>query len=97
MQYGMIISMPSPCYCLSFLHPTEPSMQDTYMPYLFLQMNRLPMEALESFNHGNFVAKLTSGTFNSVWMDCVLEATENKSPKIIRWNQWPYLPKQCTY
>ena len=44
-------------------------------------MNRLPTEAKESFNHGHFVAKLTPGTFNSVWMDYVLEATENKALK----------------
>lgn len=50
-----------------------------YMPYMFLQMNRLPKQALESFSHGSFVAKLTDGTFNSVWIDYVLEATENKA------------------
>ena len=50
-----------------------------YMPYLFLLMMRLPAE--ESFNHRHFVAKLTPSTFNSVWMDYVLEATENKALK----------------
>ena len=52
-----------------------------FMPYLFLKINRLPAEGQESFNHGHFVAKLTPGTFNSVWMDDVLEATENKALK----------------
>ena len=33
------------------------------------------------FIHGHFVAKLTPGTFNSVWMDYVLEATENNALK----------------
>ena len=80
MQYGMLISMQSPCYCLSFFASNR-TIYASYMPYLFLQMNRLPKEALESFNHGNFVAKLTLGTFNSVWMDYVLEATENKALK----------------
>ena len=52
-----------------------------YMPYLFLQMNRLPAGAQESFHHGHFVTKLTPGTVNSVWMDYVFEATENKALK----------------
>ena len=52
-----------------------------YMPYHFLEMIRLPAEEQGSFNHGHFAAKLTPGTFNSVWMDYVLEATENKAHK----------------
>ena len=66
---------------LPFLFASNRTIYARYMPYLFLQMNRLPKEALESFNQGNFVAKLTPGTFNSVWMDYVLEATENKALK----------------
>ena len=51
------------------------------MAYLFLKMKGLPTEKCNNFNHGHFVAKLTPGTFNSVWMDYVLEATENKALK----------------
>ena len=55
------------------------------MPYLFLKMNRLPAEAQESFNHGHFIAKLTPGTFNLVWMDYVY------GPYFIWWTHWSYL------
>lgn len=51
------------------------------MTYQLLQMSRIPPDLLESFHNGHFVAKLTNGTFNSVWIDYVLEATENKSLK----------------
>ena len=44
-------------------------------------MNRLPKGVQEIFCHGYFVAKLTPGIFNSIWMDYVLEATENKALK----------------
>ena len=66
---------------LPFFFASNRTIYARYMPYLFLKMNRLPTEAQESFNHGHFVAKLTPGTFNSVWMDYVLEATENKALK----------------
>jgi len=51
------------------------------MTYLVLQMQRIPSDLLESFQNGHFVAKLTNGTFNSVWIDYVLEVTENKALK----------------
>lgn len=66
---------------LPFFFASNRTVYSRYMPYLFLQMSRLPKEVQESFRHGHFVAKLTPGTFNSVWMDYVLEATENKALK----------------
>ena len=51
------------------------------MPFMTLQMSRLPGEIQKSFNDGQFVAKLTRGKFNSVWIDYVLEVTENKALK----------------
>ncbi len=44
-------------------------------------MNRLPDEILRKFQEGQFVTKLTSGKFNSVWLDYTIEATENKALK----------------
>ena len=81
MLYGMLINLPSHSCFLSFVHPTEQYMQCTCLNYLFLKMICLPAEAQERFNHGNFVAKLTPGSFNSVLMDYVLEAMENKALK----------------
>ena len=48
---------------------------------MVLNMNRLPKQALDGFNSGLFVAKLANGSFNSVWIDYVLEVTENKALK----------------
>ena len=66
---------------LPFFFASNRTTYARYMPYMFLHMSRLPAEVQESFHHGHFVAKLTPGTFNSVWMDYVLEATENKALK----------------
>lgn len=52
-----------------------------YLPVALLAANRLPTEVMEAFEHGNFVAKLSRGRFNAVWMDYTLEATENKALK----------------
>ena len=51
------------------------------MPYMVLRMNRLPDALTESFQKGKFVAKLSKGAFNCVWIDYVLEVTQNKSLK----------------
>lgn len=48
---------------------------------MVLQMNRLPDSLSDSFQKGKFVAKLTDGAFNCVWIDYVLEVTENKALK----------------
>jgi len=42
------------------------------MPYMVLRMNRLPDALTESFQKGKFVAKLSNGAFNCVWIDYVL-------------------------
>ncbi len=52
-----------------------------YLTVNILLMNRLPADVLTQFQDGNFVAKLTSGRFNSVWLDYTIEATENKALK----------------
>ena len=44
-------------------------------------MSRLPGEVQQVFNDEHFVAKLTNGKSNSVWIDNVLEVTENKALK----------------
>ena len=49
------------------------------MSYLTLQMKQLPNDVNQGFHNGLFVSKLREGNFNSVWIDFVLEATENKA------------------
>ena len=44
-------------------------------------MHRLPPEVLEAYKDGQFVAKLSHGKFNDVWMDYTIEATENNALK----------------
>ena len=44
-------------------------------------MNRLPDDVLAAFEQGDFVAKLSQGQFNGVWINYSLEATENKALK----------------
>ena len=51
------------------------------MPYMVLQMNRLPVDIIACFNKGQFVSKLTAAFFNAVWYDYVLGVTENKALK----------------
>jgi len=75
------------CYCytkaklLPFLFLSNRTVYSRFMPFMELQSSRLPTDLLESFKEGNFVAKLTNGSFNSVWYDYILEVTENKSLK----------------
>ena len=52
-----------------------------YMPYLLMAMKRLPKEISDAFMQQGFVAKLSQGRFNGVWIDNALEATENKDLK----------------
>ena len=66
---------------LPFFFASNRSVYARYMTYIVLSMSRLPDRACESFSKGHFVAKLTDGTFNSVWMDYILEVTENKALK----------------
>ena len=66
---------------LPFLFSSNRSVYSRYMPYMVLQMNRLPDDIVTSFNKGQFVSKLTAGCFNAVWYDYVLEVTENKALK----------------
>ena len=66
---------------LPFFFAANRSTYARYMTYMLLSENRLPEKVIRSFSNGNFVAKLTDGTFNGVWLDYVLEVTENKSLK----------------
>ena len=51
------------------------------MCYLTLQIKELPNDVNQGFHNGLFVSKLREGNFNSVWIDYVLGATENKALK----------------
>ena len=53
----------------------------SYMPLLLILMNRLPKEVMESFTQKGFIAKLSDGRFNGVWIDYALETTQNKALK----------------
>ena len=66
---------------LPFFFASNRTVYARYMPYLTLQMSRLPEEIQKTFQDGQFVAKLTNDKFNSVWIDYVLEVTENKALK----------------
>ena len=68
-------------HLLPFLFATNRSNYAKYMPIVLLQQQRLPPEIAESFKEVHFVAKLSQGKFNSVWMDYTIEATENKTLK----------------
>ena len=52
-----------------------------YMSYQIFQMQFIPVDVISNFKEGLFAAKLSEGRFNSVWIDYVLEATENKALK----------------
>ena len=52
-----------------------------FLPVLLLLQRRLPASTANAFKEGNFVAKLSTGNFNKVWLDYTLESTENKSLK----------------
>ena len=66
---------------LPLLFVSNRSTYSRYMPVLILLMERLPECVKQSFIEGNFVAKLSEGKFNKVWMDYCLETTENKALK----------------
>ena len=44
-------------------------------------MKRFPEEVRATFEEGWFVARVTDGKFNTVWMDYTTETTANKSLK----------------
>ena len=66
---------------LKLLFATNRTNYARYMPVLMMLMQRLPDEVAAAFKEGLFVAKLTDGKFNKVWLDYTLEATENKALK----------------
>lgn len=66
---------------LPLLFATNRTNYARYMPVEILMMQRLPEEVENAFKEGLFAAKISSGTFNGVWMDYTLEATENKELK----------------
>ena len=63
---------------LPILFASNRTVYSRYMPILILQMKRLSPSLTQSFKDGLFVAKLSQGNFNAVWMDDTLEVTENK-------------------
>ena len=66
---------------LPFLFATNHTNYAHYLTVSLFLMKLLPAEVLNSFQASHFVAKLSSGKFNSVWLDCTIEATENKALK----------------
>lgn len=66
---------------LPLLFATNRSTYAKYMSYLVLESKQLPSDIANGFSEGLFVEKLTKGQFNKVWIDYVLETTENKSLK----------------
>ncbi|KAH3834578.1 hypothetical protein DPMN_107908 [Dreissena polymorpha] len=66
---------------LPFLFASNRTTYCRFMTYVQFKMNRLPEQLIENFAEGQFVAKLTKGLFNAVWMDYILEVTENKALK----------------
>ena len=66
---------------LPLLFATNRTNYARYLPVITLLMQRLPPEVIQSFKEGLFVAKLSSGNFNGVWIDYTLETTENKALK----------------
>lgn len=66
---------------LPFLFATNRTNYARYLTVSLFLMKRLPAEVLSSFQDGHFIAKLSSGKFNSVWLDYTIEATENKALK----------------
>ena len=69
----------NPSFCHSCLLQIKPCMQGTCHFRLY-KCSDFQMKS-KCFGHGNFMAKLSQGQFNSVWMDYCLETTENKSLK----------------
>ena len=66
---------------LPLLFATGRSNYAKYMCVMLLLMKQLPQEVESAFEEGLFVAKLTEGHFNAVWLDYALETTENKALK----------------
>ena len=66
---------------LPLLFATNRSIYAKYMSYLILESKQLPSDIANGFSEGLLVAKLSKGPFNKVWIDYVLETTENKSLK----------------
>ena len=66
---------------LPLLFASNRTTYSRYLPVLLLMMKRLPHEVLEAFAQGLFVARLSEGEFNGVWLDYTLETTENKALK----------------
>ena len=66
---------------LPHLFSSNRSTYAKYMPVLLIQMRRLPPDVTDAFQDGLFVAKLSEGKFNAVWIDYALEVTENKALK----------------
>ena len=66
---------------LPLLFATARSNYAKYMPVMLLAMTQLPEQVEHAFQEGIFVAKLTEGNFNAVWLDYTLEVTENKALK----------------
>ena len=66
---------------LPLLFAANRSTYAKYMSYLVLESKQLLSDIAKGFSEGLFVAKLSKGQFNKVWIDYVLETTENKSLK----------------
>lgn len=66
---------------LPLLFATNRINYSRYLPVSLLMMSRMPTEVTTAVEEGNFVAKLSRGRFNAIWMDYTLEATENKALK----------------
>ena len=66
---------------LPFLFISNRTNYSRYMTYLILSMQHLPQSVQTAFENGQFVAKLTDGLWNGVWLDYALETTENKALK----------------
>jgi len=57
---------------LPLLFATNRTNYARYLPVSLLLMKRLPAEVETAFRQGDFVAKLSQGRFNGVWMDYTL-------------------------
>lgn len=68
-------------WLLPLLFASGRSTYARYMPVILLSMDRLPPSLHEFFMAGHFMAKLSEGKFNKLWMDYCLETTQNKELK----------------
>ncbi|MES9884232.1 MAG: hypothetical protein ABW185_25590, partial [Sedimenticola sp.] len=69
------------CCFLPLLFASNRSTYAKYLTTQILGMNRLPIDVECGFKNGLFVGKLSDGKFNKVWMDYLLEVTQNKALK----------------